>query len=339
MSDIQRNDWRNPTTLRTIAERAGVHPSTVSRALRSAPDVSTDSTLRIRAIAQELGYAPHPGAASMRTRRTYALGVIVSRLTDVVMATLYEGIEEAALELGYQALVASSHDRYEEQCRRVELMLSRRVDGLLIADAHRDGRYVRWVETRGVPFLLLMRSAGDRPSVTADEYLGGRLAGAHLAGLGHRRVGVLAGLPFSSAFTARTAGCVDALREHGVEVPEALIVHGGVDPTSGRAGTHELLAADEGITAVFAVNDHAAIGAGRVLRDRGRRLGRDVALVGYNDVPIAEAAGLTTVRNPLRALGSIATRLLIDQMAGRTVDSVRLAPELIVRASSAPART
>jgi LacI family transcriptional regulator len=327
-----------PVTIRTIAERVGVHPSTVSRALDPSGNPDNARTRRIREVADALGYVPHPGAASLRTRRTLALGVTVSHLTDIVMATLYDSIERTAREVGYQAMVASTHDDVDEQRRLIDFMFARRVDGLIVADAHRDGRLVSWLEEREVPFVLAMRHAGDHPSVTADEHLGGRLAGTHLAGLGHERIAILAGLPWSSAFSGRTAGCLAALYDAGIEVPERLVVRGGADTISAWVQTQRLLEAGEDFTAVFAVNDDAALGAGGALRERGRQPGDDVAVVGYNDIPAAAAADLTTVSNPIADMGAIATRLLIDQMAGSEVQSVRLSPELVVRGSSMRAR-
>lgn len=330
--------WRSVVTIRTVAQRVGVHPSTVSRALNpSARD--TPRTRQIREVAAELGYTPHTGAASLRTRRTLALGVTVSHLTDLVMATLYEAIERTARELGYQTIVASTHDDVDEQRRLIDFMLARRVDGLIVADAHRDGRHVRWLEKRQIPFVLAMRQAGDHQSVTADEYLGGHLAGTHLAELGHRRVAVLAGLPWSSAFSGRAAGCLAALHDAGIEIPDRLVVRGSVDTVGGWAQTRKLLDVGEEFSAIFAVNDDAALGAGGALRELGRQPGRDVAVVGYNDVPAAAAADLTTVRTPLGDMGTIATRLLIDHLGGADVlQSVLLSPELVVRGTSVPAR-
>ena len=327
-----------PVTILTIAERVGVHPSTVSRALHPSGNPNNARTRQIRQVAHDLGYIPHPGAASLRTHRTFAIGVTVSHLTDIVMATLYDSVERTARELGYQSMVSSTHDDVEAQRQLINFMLGRRVDGLIVADAHRDGRHVSWLEERGIPFILAMRHAGDHPSVTADEFLGGRLAGTHLAELGHQRVAVLAGLPWSSAFSGRAAGCLEALHDVGIEVPDRLVVRGGADTISAWVQTQTLLEAREEFTAIFAVNDDAALGAVGALRERGRQPGVDVAVVGYNDIPAAAAADLTTVNNPVADMGAIATRRLIDQLAGAEVSSVRLAPELVVRGSSVRAR-
>ncbi|WP_129664728.1 LacI family DNA-binding transcriptional regulator [Phytoactinopolyspora endophytica] len=324
-----------PVTLRTIAEQAGVHPSTVSRALKRSAG-GDETARRIREIAAELGYRPDAAAASLRTRRSGAVGVLVHRLTDVVQAILFEAIEQTVLELGYQAIVANTYDDPDEQQRRVELMLARRVDGLILADAHTDLTYVDWVDSLEIPFVLVNRHAGDYPSVTLDDYLGGRLAGSHLADLGHSRIAVLGGLPHSSASTERAAGCLNALRERGIEVDDDAVETTGLDASTGREGMRRILDRRPDITAVFAVNDFDALGAVIALREGGREPGADVAVVGFNDVPVAEAAQLTTVRSPHATMGSAATRMLMDVIDGRHVQSMRLSPELIVRATSCP---
>lgn len=326
--------WRTHVTIRTIAARAGVHASTVSRTLRQGNLATSERARQIRAIAHELGYRPNQGAATLRSRQSRTLGVLVPRITDFVMAALYEAVDESAISSGYQTLVAGTGDVLENQIKRADMMLMRGVDGLLIADAHPDGKYISWVEETGVPFLLVIRQAGDRVSVTGDDYLGGTLAGTHIADLGHQNVAILAGLDWSSANMDRTRGCLDALRARGIMVPDQMVQTCALDPHSGRAAMENLLSRNRSITAVFAVDDFTAIGASLALREKGLRVGSEVGLVGYNDVQIAAAFDLTTVRVPLRSIGSIAARLLLDVMANRRVESVRLAPELIVRGSS-----
>jgi LacI family transcriptional regulator len=329
----ERDRQRRPVTIRTIAERAGVHPSTVSRALRRSPDDDAASA-RIWAIASELGYQPDVAAASLRTGSTRAIGVLVHNLTDVVQALIFEAIEKSALEFGYQAVVANTYDELSEQKRRVELLLSRRIDGLILADAHLDDEYVSWVAEQGVPFVLTSRRCGGRPAVTLDEALGGRLAAMHIADLGHRRVGVLAGLPFSSATTGRTAGFQAAMGERGIPLAPDQVEPCMLDAGSGRAAMERLLDRVPDITAVFAVNDFTALGAASALRNRGLVPGVDLALVGYNDIPIAAATQLTTIQSPHGSMGSLATHQLMDAMAGRSVQDVQLAPALVARESS-----
>lgn len=324
-------------TIRTVADEAGVHASTVSRVLRRGGEPRSATDRRILEVAARLGYQPNVFASTLRTRRPKMIGVLVPRMTDVVMATLYEAIDEVAVEFGFQPLVASTNDLYDEQIRRAGLLLSHGAVGLLIADAHIDGRYIAWLKERGVPHLQLMRQVGLEPAVVADDEAGGRLVGAHLADTGHSNIVILTGMPWSSATTRRVEGCRKALLDRGIELrEECLEPSTALDSTSGQQAIERLLARAEKVTAVFAVDDSLAMGAIIALREHKLEAGIDVAVVGYNDTPIAAALGLTTVHNPLKEMGAIATRLLFNVIEGHHVETVCLSPHLIPRSSSAP---
>ncbi|MBM4483134.1 LacI family DNA-binding transcriptional regulator [Prescottella equi] len=335
------NPKKPRATLRLIADELGVHVSTVSRVLNgtSAPGTRTASAAtaeRIRTLADSLGYRPNLHAASLRTNRTNLIGVLVPRLSDYVLATIYEGIEEAAEESGLSTFVTNSLDNPENQSTRTEMLLARNVDGLIFGDAHLDDRFLDGVAERGTPFVLVSRRAGGHPSVTCDDCAGGALAAEHLLARGHRRVGVIAGLPFASTTVDRTSGFVDAFARAGHAVPADDIVYTGFDAAGGRQGATALLERSPDLTAIFATNDFAAIGAYGALRDAGREVGRDVAVIGYNDVPLAAemTVALTTVRSPMHAMGRESVRMLVSILGGNEVDSERLAPELVPRASS-----
>ncbi|SNR40640.1 LacI family DNA-binding transcriptional regulator [Actinomadura mexicana] len=341
---MARNDRQRPATLRTIAQAAGVDVSTASRVLNGSPEdaqraASHETAEEIRRWAARLDYRPNPHATSLRTQRSNLVGVLVPRLSDLVLATIYEGIEDAAARHGLTTFVMNSHDRPEQQRARTELALSRHVDGLVFGDAHTGAAFLDEIAERRVPFVLVSRHAGRHPSVTCDDRLGGRLVADHLLALGHRRVGVIAGEPFASTGADRTAGFVDRYREAGFPVPGSHVVHSGFDAAGGRAAAARLLRHDPRPTALFAVNDFAAIGALGVLRDQGLRPGRDVAVAGYNDTPLAAELPipLTSVRSPMREMGARALDLLVELLAGGTAPAERLPPSLVVRASTDPA--
>ncbi|VTR10588.1 LacI family DNA-binding transcriptional regulator [Gordonia terrae] len=332
---------RGPLTLRMIATELGVSPSTVSRVLNTPGDAalrwgSSDTVARIRAFAAEHDYSPNPQASSLRTRRSGLIGVLVPRLQDYVLATIYEGIEEAAYESGLSTFVTNSLDKPDNQRARTRMMIDRRVDGLIYGDAHLDHRFLDEIHSQGIKFALVSRTAGDYPSATVDDVKGGRLVGSHLLDTGRRDVAVLAGWEFASTARDRTNGIVTTFAEHGVEIPDDRIVYSGFDPAGGRAAVEQLLATGPVPDAIFATNDFAAIGAFGALRDRGIRVPDDVALVGYNDTPIAAggAVPLTTIRSPMHEMGRRAVGLLLEVIGGRTPESIVLEPELIVRSSS-----
>ncbi|MFE6738681.1 LacI family DNA-binding transcriptional regulator [Streptomyces tubercidicus] len=340
---------RPQVTLQMLADQLGLHISTVSRALHAKPGegrraASSATIARIRKLADELGYRPNPHATSLRTQRSNLVGVLVPRLSDLVLATMYEGIEEAASEVGLSTFVTNTRDVPEVQRSHTEMVLARRVDGMIFGDAYVDGGFLDEIAARGVPFILVSRRAAGHTSVTCDDYLGGRLAAEHLLGLGHRHLAVIAGEPYASTGIDRTAGFVDRCAEEGVTVPAERIVHSAFDAPGGRRATETLLASTNGRggpapSAVFAVNDFAAIGAMGALRDHGRRVGSDVAVVGFNDTSLAAElpVPLTSVRSPMHEMGRRGLQLLSQLIAGQAAESERLTPVLTVRASSDPA--
>ncbi len=338
------NQTSHRATLRTIAERAGVHVSTVSRVLNGSESegsraAGASTIARIRDIAGALDYTPDPNATSLRTQRTHLLGVLVPRLSDIVLATIYEGVEETAALHRYYTFVANTRDDPAEQRARTEMMLSRRVDGLIFGDARSDVRYVDDVAARGIPFVLVSRHVGDHPAVTCDDYAGGRLVAEHLLALGHERVGVIAGEPYASTGVDRSAGFLDRYREAGLEVPPDRVAHSRFDTAGGHETGARLLTGRERPTALFAVNDFAAIGAMGAVRESGLRVGKDVSVVGFNDVPLARElpVPLTTVRSPMHKMGQRSVELLMQVLAGQDAAPERLVPSLHARASSARA--
>jgi LacI family transcriptional regulator len=324
-------------TLTTIASMAGVHPSTASRALSDTPvGISSDTVKRVRKIAGDLGYIRDITGASLRTGRTRMIGVLVPRLTDVVLAQIYESIDEAASAAGYNAVVANTRDAPEVQNMRLQGLLSRKVDGLIVGDSRAGSQVVERLARLGTPYTLVMRRLGEHPSVSTDDLEGGRLAAEHLLELGHTRVGVVAGDPLTSTGRERTLGFTRTYEQAGIHIPDDYVVSSSFDTATGRAAGDRLLSLDPIPTAVFAVNDFTAIGVMGALRDRGLQVGLDVALVGYNDISIAAqlTVPLTSVQSPLREMGRRSVEMLLDRIAGEETASVRLTPTLVTREST-----
>ncbi|WP_245645200.1 LacI family DNA-binding transcriptional regulator [Pseudonocardia acaciae] len=337
------SEGQGHATLQMVADEAGVTPSTVSRVLNSASDTaarrwaSAETIRRVREVAARYGYRPNPQAVGLRTRRSRLIGVVVPRLQDYVLATIYEGIDEAATERGYGTLVTNSLDDARKQAVATEMLLDRRVEGLIFGDAHFDGAFLDKLAGRGVRFVLVSRRAPGHPSVTVDDLMGGRLVGEHLVATGRRDVAILAGEPYASTAIDRTQGAVDALRAAGVDLPAHRIVHGPFDAQGGRAAVERVLERRPFPEAIFATNDFAAIGAMGALRDRNLRVPGDIAVVGYNDTALAAElpTSLTTVRSPMREMGRQGLRMLLDILQGGAAEPVLLPPSLVIRESTA----
>jgi len=334
----------SPATLRSIADDLGLHVSTVARVLNGMRDgeraASGATAERIRQRAAEVNYRPNPHAASLRTRRSNLVGVLVPRLSDIVLATVYEGIESAAAETGLTAFVTNTQDEIAGQRRRIEMMLDRRVDGLILGDARSDDHSVlEDLTRREVPFVLVNRGVGDYPAATCDNYLGGRLAADHLLSLGHRRVGVIAGLAHASTGIDRPAGFIDRFREAGIEVRDENVVHSGLDSIGGHFAADRMLDGPAPPTAMFAVNDFAAIGAAGAIRNHGLRVGADVSLIGFNNIALTDElhVPLTSIESHAFDMGRDAVQLLTDVLAGRPAVQRRTEPFLVVRESTCQA--
>jgi LacI family transcriptional regulator len=260
------------------------------------------------------------------------------RLTDAVLAVMFEAAEDRAREHGYQAVTLSTRDRHHEERRLVERLLDRRADGLILATAIIDDPLLPELETRGVPFVLLNRASGDYPSVRGDDEAGGYLATRHLLGQGHRRVGMLSGPPDVSTARYRLEGYHRAHAELGVAVDPTLIVPSSFTLDGGVEAGTRILTRPERPTALVTVNDATAVGVMAVARDLHLSIPADLAIVGYNDTDLAPMlpVPLTSVAVPLEEMGRLAVDVLVDRLAdpaapiaGRTYT-----PQLMVRASS-----
>jgi LacI family transcriptional regulator len=327
-------------TLKEIAERAGVHVSTASRVLRQPEPVDGWSApaLRVREVAAELGYRPNLWAASLRTRKTTTVGVVMPRLTDGVVATAYQGMEEAATRAGYSVLLSSPPDEPEAQRRAIELLIGRQVDGLLLSSLHLPGAdFVESLSLGSLPLLAVIRHAdAGLPFVVADDYHGGTLAARHLLDRGHTEIAIIAGPAHASTARDRRDGFVDTLAGASVSVPPHRIVESSFDVAGGVDAARSLLDRKDRPHALFAVSDTIAIGVLGVARDLGLRIPDDLAVVGYNDIPIVAQLPipLTTVRSPAQEIGAAAVRGLLGLIQGNDVESTRIPVELVERASS-----
>ncbi|GAA4379514.1 LacI family DNA-binding transcriptional regulator [Paeniglutamicibacter cryotolerans] len=327
-------------TLATLAHHAQVHVSTVSRALGPDPSgISPETANRVRELALALGYSRDIGAAGLRTGSSHLIGVLVPRLTDTVLAAIYGSIDEAASRAGYDTVVANTLDDPAQRRSRLDAMLSRRIDGVIIADSHLGDTTAYELGARGIPYVLVMRKLQGHASVGIDDELGGRLAAEHLLDLGHRRIAVIAGDPTVSTGIERTRGFLAACAEAGFPVaPELVVTTAGFDVGGGLAAATRLMALPDSPTAIFTVHDLLAFGAMGAIRNAGKRLGTDVGLVGYNDMDLAATlpTPLTSVRSELDEMGRLSIGMLLQQLAGGNPESVLLPPRLIVRQTTVP---
>lgn len=331
---------RPATTIKQIADAAGVHASTVSRALdpKKRHLVAEDVARRIVSQAEALGYQPNRVAASLRLGRSDLIGVLLPDIANPVFAPILGGITETLSAEGYAPIVADAGNAPLQQISFVENLLSQRVDGLILATVSQDDELVGFCIQRGLPVILVNRSeARDRvSSVVSDDDLGMRLAVDHLVALGHRHIAHVAGPLSTSTGVLRRDGFERAISHHGL--------HGAVREAAaytreaGGEAAAALLDAASRITAIVAANDLLALGVLDVLKQRGLGCPADISLVGHNDMPLMDVVSppLTTIRIEHREMGRIAARMLVDTIRSGSseIRHVVLRPELVVRAST-----
>ncbi len=337
-----------PPTLEEVAKLAGVSRSTVSRVINQHPSVRPEVRERVWAVIRETGYQPHAAARSLATRRTRVIGLVIPQsvttlFTDPYFPILIRGVADACnihhyhlmLSLFSQGQAGNSRARQDELYQQV--LRGRYLDGVVISSAPLDDPIFPRLLQDGVPFVIVGRYPHERIHyVDVDNVNGARMAVEHLLRLGHERIATITGPLNMCAGQDRLEGYRQALASRGIPIDEKLIAEGDFTEQGGRTAMQRLLPYRP--TALFAASDVMAIGAIKVIRDAGMRVPEDIAVVGFDDIPLASMVEppLTTVRQPIEQLGSMAVKLLIGLMEnpeGNTVHRVVLPTELVVRAS------
>ncbi len=330
-----------PITLKELAAKAGVHPSTVSRIVNDDPRlrVSPKTRARVKDLLKKTGYRPDGMARGLKLRQSFVLGVLVPDVLNPLFAAIFRGVEDAALEEGY-TVILSSTDGHEDREREILLTLqSRMIDGMVVASASLRDPSVRYLRTHGIPHVLVNRYSDMKDYfVGTDDRIGAKLATEHLLAMGHKRIAHLAGSPRFSTAVNRRKGYEEALTAAGIEPDPALVAETSLAAGGGVMATHRLLDTRKPPTAVVAVNDVAAVGAYDAAEQMGLRIPHDLAITGYNDIPLAARLrpGLTTIHVPAQSIGRAAARMLLEQMGAGPHETKRvvLPPELIIRGST-----
>lgn len=332
---------RASVTLHDIARRLDVSTATVSLALRGAPVVADTTRARVQALARELGYSYNRSAASLRTARSNTLAASVHDLTKPVMAEMLAAFEDAAAAAGQSVLLGTSGEDPARQDRVLAMLREYRPDGMLVCPAAGSAAsaYDPFV-VAGIPLVQVAREieGAGLDHVGSDDERGAGLAVDHLVALGHRRIAMIGGTDAVSTGRARRRGFRAALARHGLSAGPALMTEGAGTRETGLEGMRRLLASSEAPTAAFCFNDLVAFGAMLGLRHAGLDAGRDLSVVGCDDVSEAAlwAPGLTTVRNRHAEMGRRAAALLLARIGdpSAAAERVLLAPELVVRGSA-----
>jgi LacI family transcriptional regulator len=332
-----------PATLRDVALRAGVHVTTASRALDPAKSskVNPVTARRVRAAARALSYQPNEIARGLRTNRSMSVAVLVPDLTNPLFPPIVRGAENVLSAVGYMTLVVNTDDDAERQGALLHSLRGRKVDGFIVATAHRDDAQLDQARAQGVPIVLVNRGTDTPgfPSIVGDDQGGIKLAVRHLIELGHGRIGHVAGPGDTTTGYARLRAFQQATDDAGLE-SGAIARADGFTIAGGALAMRRLLAEHPQVTGVVAANDLIALGCLDALAEAGLSCPRDVSLVGFNDMPLADrlSPALTTVHVPHHAIGGEAARVLLELLGDPQLPpkSVTLPVRLVVRESTAP---
>jgi len=335
-----------PVTLKDVARAAGIHYSTVSRALNPTKrSVNTKTAERVRAVAESLGYRGHMVARSLRLGTTKTIGVVVPDLGNPAWTPVVHGIATALEKRGYEALIGETQDNHSRYERLLERLAGGRVDAIISAATRLGDRgTLKEFAGKQVPLLLVVRTAPglDLPTVSDDGLKGGALAAEHLIQLGHKLVAQLCGQVDVQAFIDRENGFRQTANSAGLIVRDFGLRADTASYDEGLRLMGELLRLPGPTpTGVFVHNDLMAIGAMDAVAAAGLHCPRDVSIIGYNDSPLVDRLmiSLTTVRFLARELGRLAGEMAMQviEERGVRVHSVSLSPVLVARASTGPA--
>jgi DNA-binding LacI/PurR family transcriptional regulator len=344
----QRTRSAGRPTLDEVAARAGVGRGTVSRVVNGSPQVSPESRAAVEQAIAELNYVPNRAARALVTQRTDSVALVVSEsearvFGEPFFAGIIRGISSVLAETPLQMWLAMAQSPAERD-RINQHLTSQHVDGVLLLSLHDDDPLPYRLADRGLPAVLGGRAArmligGSAPItfVDVDNVGGARLAVNHLLAGGRRIVATVAGPQDMGAGLARLDGFCRAIQEAGMPVLPDLVAHGDFSEESGAAAMRQILSRRPDVDAVFAASDLMAAGALRVLKERGRRIPSDVAVVGFEDSMVARQTEppLTTVHQSVEEMGREMARLLLDIMRGEgEQDSVILDTHLVRRATA-----
>jgi LacI family transcriptional regulator len=301
-------------TIREVARAAGVSVATVSRVLNESGPVAGETRDRIRRIAGELRYIPNGAARSLSMRRTGTLGVLLPDLYGEFFSEVIRGLDQAAQRARFHLLLSSSHNNRNDIEAALQAMRGR-VDGLVVMSPHIDVAVLAANLPESLPAVMLntAQATAEYDTLSVDNFGGARAMVAHLAGHGHRRVAMVRGPAPNHDAAERLRGYRAALADAGIAADAALEVEGDFTEEAGFRAVRRLLALDRRPTAIFAANDSTAIGAMSALREAGVAVPREMAVAGFDDIPISRylTPALSSVRVSINDLGARAMEQLV----------------------------
>jgi DNA-binding LacI/PurR family transcriptional regulator len=335
-------------TIKDIARALGLSTSTVSRALRDSYEISPETKKLVLEYAAKNNYHPNPIALSLKERRSRSIGVIVCEIANSFFSQTINGIESIAYNNGYNVIIAQSRESFDREMINLQYLTSRSIDGLIISVSTetKDFTYLRELHEKGMPIVFFDRIVDEIEThkVVVDSYKGAYDATAHLIQNGHRHIAAVTNSAYLSITKERLGGYKAALHDHGLPVKEEMIRychHGGMILAEVEEAVSQLLEGDEKPDAFLATSDKLTTGCLRVLKIKNYKVPDEIGLVGFSNTDLTDLLDppLTIIKQPAFEMGELATSLLLQLIESKRpvkeFETKRLAPELIIRGSTA----
>lgn len=334
-------------TIKDIAAELNISPTTVSLIINNRPcRVSEPVRQAVLDCVKKYNYTPNSSARALVTRKTQTVGLIVPDISNPFFAELAKGVERAARKKEYSVIFCNSDDKGENDIRNFQLLLSKRVDGIILASSLHDHDIKRidqlhtMAVDNSIPVVLADRQIPgcDFDIVLVDHKKGGKLSTNYMLSLGHTRIGCITGPLTMDSSALRYKGYLEALKAYGITPDPALTYHGNYQIESGIAGTRQLI--ENGADAIFSCNDMMAMGSVRQAMRMGKKPGEDFSVIGFDNISLSELLDppLTTVNQQIYKMGKRCFHLLHDTIYARekVQQSIMLRPELVVRQTTIP---
>lgn len=334
-------------TIKDIAKEAGVSITTVSLVLNNKPcRVAQQTRENIIKISKKLHYKPNSTAKALVTKKTQTLGLIIPDISNPFFSELAKGVEMEAQKNNYHVIFCNSNQNGNKDLTNLELLISKQIDGLIISTSlnNSDTKYInqfnRLIFENKLPVVAVDRKIPSKnyDTVSLDHREGGFLATMHLLELGHRKIGCITGPADSDSANERYKGYVDALSLYDIPHDKSLVYHGDYQINSGIEGSKELIS--KGVSAIFACNDMMACGAIRQARLMGKAIGKDISIIGFDNISICEILDqpLTTIHQPVYEMGKNACELIITLInePRSKKQLIKFLPSLVKRATTNP---
>ncbi len=333
-----------PVTIKDIAGKLGISPSTVSRALRGSTEIKEDTRKLVQELAKELNYTPNPIALSLKEKKSKVIGVIVPEIANYFCSAVIAGIEDIAYNLGYHVIIFQSHEKYEREVMNIKLLSSRRIDGLIISVSNetKKGDHLKELIKKGVPVVMFDRVCEDidTPRVVTDDAGGAFDATCHLVEQGYRRIAHVTMSPFLSVTRNRMKGYENALKKHNIPLQKKWVAHCDFDYNSMKKAVQKLLKTNPKPDAILASGERLTIGCFEVLKEMKLRIPNDIAMAGFFDNPVSRFIdpSLTAIHQPTFDIGQSAARLLITMIENNALHhqykTIELKTSMEIRESS-----